>query len=145
MLRLENAVGSERLDLPVPIQAQYYTGSTFTRNTDDACTSISAAYAAFSSYFGGVTATNMNGSHITPVTMTLSSGVGSLTLTAPSPTPGSAGAVTLTIDLNAEAKSYLKGNWGVPAYTADPSSRDAFGLYGIQNQPNSLIYFRENY
>jgi hypothetical protein len=31
----------------------------------------------------------------------------------------------------------------VPTYTADPSSRAAFGLYG--GQPNNFIYFRENY
>ncbi|MGH8742383.1 MAG: DUF6701 domain-containing protein, partial [Burkholderiales bacterium] len=69
--------------------------------------------------------------------------VGSLTLTKPTPVPGSPGAVTLTIDLAAEAKSYLKGNWGVPAFTADPTSRAAFGLYG--SQPNNFIYFRENF
>jgi hypothetical protein len=145
ILRLENAVGSEKLDLPVPIQTQYYTGTTFTRNTDDNCTSISAANIAFSSYFGGITATNMNSANISGLGATFSSGFGSLTLAKPSPTPASAGAVTLTIDLTAEAKSYLKGNWGVPAYTADPNSRAAFGLYGSQGQPNNFIYFRENY
>ena len=64
-------------------------------------------------------------------------------MTRPLPAPAAPGAVTLTVDLTAEAKSYLKGNWGVTTYTADPRSRAAFGLYG--SQPNNFIYFRENY
>ena len=70
-------------------------------------------------------------------------GVESLTLTKPTPAPASAGAVTVTVNLTAEAKSYLKGNWAVPTYTADPRSRAAFGLFG--SQPRQFIYFRENY
>ena len=143
LVRLENAVGSEKLNLPVPIQLQYYNGTSFTKNTDDTCTSISTANFGFGSYSGGITATNMNGTHVSGLGTAFSSGF--FTLTAPSPTPASAGAVTLTIDLTAEAKSYLKGNWGVSTYTADPSSRDAFGLFGVQGQPNNFIYFRENY
>jgi MSHA biogenesis protein MshQ len=147
MLRLENAVGSERMDLPIRIQTQYYTGATFATNSADNCTSISAANAAFisTSYMGGITATNMNSVNITGLGATFASGLGNLTLTRPLPQPATAGAVTLTIDLGAESKSYLKGNWGVTTYDANPSSRDAFGLYGVQSQPNNFIYFRENY
>ena len=145
-LRLENAVGSQNLDLPIPIQLEYWNGQSFVVNTADTCTTISAANLAFSSYQGGIDNTNMNAGNLAPATIVFSGpnpGVGSLTLTKPLPAPASPGAVTLTVNLAAEAKSYLKGNWGVPAYTEDPRSRAAFGLYA--GQPGSFIYFRENY
>ncbi|HUF79722.1 MAG TPA: DUF6701 domain-containing protein, partial [Burkholderiales bacterium] len=142
-LRMENAVGSEKLDLPIPIQVQYWAGTAFQTNTADSCTSITATNIQFSDYFGGIDATNMNSANVSGLGAPFASGVGSFTLTKPLPAPGSPGAVTVTVDLSAEAKSYLKGNWGVPTYTADPRSRAAFGLYG--GQPPNFIYFRENY
>jgi MSHA biogenesis protein MshQ len=141
-LRLENAVGSEKLDLPIAIQTQYWTGTAFQTNSADNCTTLSAANISLSDHFGGITPANTPNANIT-VGGAFSAGVGSLTLTKPSPAPGSPGAVTLTVNLTAEAKSYLKGNWGVATYTADPKSRAAFGLYG--GQPHNFIYFRENY
>jgi len=141
-LRLENAVGSEKMDLPIPIQTQYWAGTAFQINPADNCTLLSAANIQLGSYHGGIDATNMNGANVS-LGAAFSAGFGSLTLTKPSPVPGSSGAVTLTVNLTAEAKSYLKGNWGVSTFTADPTSRAAFGLYG--SQPSNFIYFRENY
>ncbi len=141
-LRLENAVGSEKLNLPIPIQTQYWTGTAFQTNSADNCTTLSAANISLSDHFGGITAANTPNSNIT-VGGAFAAGVGSLTITKPLPAPSSPGAVTLTVNLTAEAKSYLKGNWGVPTYTADPRSRAAFGLYG--GQPGNFLYFRENY
>jgi hypothetical protein len=141
-LRLENAVGSEKLDLPIPMQAQYWAGSAFQTNTLDSCTSLNAANIALGNYDGGINATNVGSGNIS-LGAAFASGFGSLTLTKPTPAPGSPGAVTLTVDLTTEAKSYLKGNWGVATYTANPPSRAAFGLYG--SQPANFIYFRENY
>jgi hypothetical protein len=141
-LRLENAVGSEKLDLPIPMQAQYWAGSAFQTNTSDSCTSLTAANILLGSYDGGINATNVGSGNIS-LGGAFSSGIGSLALTKPTPVPGSPGAVTLTVDLTTEAKSYLKGNWGVATYTANPPSRAAFGLYG--SQPANFIYFRENY
>jgi hypothetical protein len=142
-LRLENAVGSDKLDLPIPIMTQYWNGTAFQTNSADGCTSISAASVGFSDYFGGITAANMNGANLSGLGVSFSSGFGSLTLAKPLPAPASAGAVTVTVDLSSEGKSYLKGNWSVPTFTADPSARAAFGLYG--GQPGNFIYFRENY
>jgi hypothetical protein len=142
-LRLENAVGSEKLDLPIPIQLQYWAGTAFQVNAADSCTPIAAANIQLSDYFGGIDNTNVTAANLSPASVVFASGVGSLTLTRPLPAPTSPGAVTLTVDLTAEAKSYLKGNWGVATYTADPRSRAAFGLYG--GQPPNFIYFRENY
>lgn len=141
-LRLDNAVGSEKMDLPIPIQTQYWNGTAFQTNAADNCTTLSAGNIQLGSYYGGIDATNMNAANVS-LGGAFSAGFGSLTLTKPTPTPASPGAVTVTVDLSAEAKSYLKGNWGVTTYTADPISRAAFGLYG--GQPSNFIYFRENY
>jgi hypothetical protein len=145
-LRLENAIGSEKLDLPIPIQVQYWAGTAFNTNTDDTCTSISTANIALSDYYGGIDNTNVTIANLMPAPVVFSGpnpGIGNLRITQPAPAPTSPGAVTLTVNLTAEAKSYLKGNWGVATYTADPRSRAAFGLYG--GQPPNFIYFRENY
>jgi MSHA biogenesis protein MshQ len=139
---LQNALGSEKIDLPIPLEVQYWNGSGFATNAADSCTSLTAANLSLGAYTGGINATNMGVTHIN-LGGAFSSGVGSLILTKPSPVSTSPGTTTLTVDLSAEAKSYLKGNWGVPTYTANPSSRAAFGLYG--SQPKNFIYFRENY
>lgn len=141
-LRLQNALGSELIDLPIPMVAQFWNGSTFVTNPDDSCTSLTAANLSLGAYTGAITAANMGAGHIS-LGGAFSSGVGSLKLTKPSPVPTSPGSTTLTVDLSAEAKPYLKGNWGVATYTANPSARAGFGLYG--SQPRNFIFFRENY
>ncbi len=145
-LRMDNAVGSERRDLPIPIQLQYWAGTAFETNTADTCTTLNTANVALSDYIGGVNGANVTAANLTPATIVFSGpspGVGSLVLTPPAPAATAPGALTLTVDLTAEAKSYLKGNWGVATYTADPRARAAFGLYG--SQPRNFIYFRENF
>jgi hypothetical protein len=142
-LRLENASGSGNQNLPISIQTQYWSGAAFQTNTADNCTSISAANIGFSNYTGGISAANMNAANLSGLGGPFTAGVGSLALTKPLPAPVSPGAVTLTVNLTAEAKSYLKGNWAGPTFTADPASRAAFGLFG--SQPRNFIFFRENY
>jgi MSHA biogenesis protein MshQ len=143
-LRMPNALGSEKLDLPIGAEIQYWTGSGFSTNTLDSCTSLSVANFSFPAYAGGITAVNMNAANINPaVTVPFASGVSSLKLTKPLPTPATPGSTTLTVDLSAENKTYLKGNWGVTTYTANPRARAAFGVYG--SQPRNFIFFRENY
>jgi hypothetical protein len=142
-LRLENAVGSERLNLPIPIRTEYWTGTSFVPNGNDSCTAITTASVGLSAHHGGITPANMDATHVSGLAGPFASGVGSLTLTAPTPVPGTPGAVTVIIDLSVGGFSYLSGNWGVPSFTANPTSRAAFGLFG--GQPNNFIYFRENY
>lgn len=141
-LRMDNAVGNQNLDLPIPIRLEYWAGTAFVTNTADSCTTISAANIGLGNYDGGINNANVTAGNLMPATIVFS-GTGNLTVTKPAPTPAAPGAVTLTVDLTAEAKSYLKGNWGVTTYNADPRSRAAFGLFG--SQPNNFIYFRENY
>jgi hypothetical protein len=143
-LRLPNALGSEKLDLPIAAEVQYWTGTGFSTNTLDSCTSLSVANFSFPAYAGGITSTNMNNANISPaVTVPFTAGASSLKLTKPLPTPVAPGSTTLTVNLSAESKTYLQGNWGVTSYTANPGSRAAFGVYG--SQPRNFIFFRENY
>ncbi len=142
-LRMQNASGREKIDLPIPLQAQYWTGTVFATNADDSCTSLTAANLPIGAYTGGITGTNMGSPGHISLGGAFASGVGSLKLTKPSPVPTSPGAATVTIDLAAEAKTYLQGNWGGAGYTFNPSARAGFGLFG--SQPRNFIFFRENY
>ena len=144
-LRMLNASGSEKLDLPIPTQVQYWNGTLFTTNTADSCTTLAVANMAFSARTGGITASNMNATNISPpTTVPFTSGVANLKLIKPTtPVPTTSGSATLTVNLTAETKAYLKGNWGVSTFTADPSSRASFGTFS--SQPSNFIFFRENY
>lgn len=141
-LRLQNSSGLLNVDLPIPAETQYWSGTAFTTNTDDKCTALSAANLSLSSYSGGISAANMGASHIT-VGGAFASGIGSLRLTKPSPAATSPGATTLTVDLAAESKSYLQGAWSSSTYTDNPSARATFGVFG--SQPKNFIFQRENY
>ncbi len=145
-LRLLNASGGLNLDLPVNIETQHWNGSGFVTNAADTCTTLSAGSLSLGSYTagGGITSSNLDNSHITPATITFVSpaGVGNLKLTKPD-AGATAGSATLTVDLVAESKAYLQGNWGVPTFSANPSSRVSFGTFGAK--PRSFIFNRENY
>ncbi|MGH8753614.1 MAG: DUF6701 domain-containing protein [Burkholderiales bacterium] len=145
-LRLGNALGSELLDLPVPLLAEHWNGTGFVTNTLDNCTSIAAANIALSNYQGTLSATNMGASHVS-IGGTFSSGVGNLKLTKPS--PAATGSVDVTVDLSAAGKTFLQGNWTTTAFDQNPTARAAFGFHkGINpntNSTNSIIYQRENF
>ncbi|MBI3375552.1 MAG: hypothetical protein HY017_27865 [Betaproteobacteria bacterium] len=156
-LRMGNAVGSEQINLAIPITAEYYNGTAFTTNTADNCTSFVAANFNLGSYTGSLTSALLDTpslSHIVPGGA-FTAGVGSLTLTKP--TSPVTGTVQLCVDLDGAvptdgtcvattpaSKSWLQGNWiGSSNYDKDPRSRAAFGIYG--GQPRNFIYLRENY
>jgi len=151
---LGNALGSELLDLPVPIQTQYWNGTTFVTNTLDNCTSIVPANIYLSYPTGSsLTGTNMGSSHIS-IGGAFNAGVGTLKLTKPSPTPTTGGSVDLCVDLGgacaatSAGMSYLQGVWSGSTYTIDPSARAAFGFskgsYGGGGR-DPFVYQRENY
>lgn len=142
-LRLLNAYGSELLDLPIPIQTQYWSGVSFVTNTADSCTALAAGNVKLTAAPAGVAAT---------VGGVFSSGVGSLTLSRPS--PAASGAVGVCVDLGADPVGgtvcsatasanlpYLQGLWSPgTSYSNDPGARATFGIY-----KSPLIYRRENY
>jgi MSHA biogenesis protein MshQ len=154
-LRLDNAVGSEKLDLPIGMRAEYWSGGAFVTNADDGCTSIAPGNIAFSNYQGGINAGNLNAANLSGLGGVFSAGVGNFTLLKPSGAVASPGSVDICVDLGADStppptctaapagRSYLQGRVSGANYDDDPVARAAFGLFGAQ--PNNFIYFRENF
>ena len=159
LLRMENAVGSEKLALPIRMETQYWAGAGigFRRNTDDGCTTLARQNLTLDPYTGNLNACE---TMVNQASVTFSGGLATVDLGA----PGAAndGTVRVTSNLGAPSGnycnavgagpgsaassaglSYLRGRWTGGTWTDNPSARVAFGLYG--GQPNSFIYTRENY
>ena len=160
-LKLSNAHGSDKLDLPVPMRAEYWNGTTgmFVTNVLDSCTQISCANVALLNYKGGVNSGNVSTANAmvgstcaTPETLT--SGVGRLKLKKPAGVLASKGSVEVCVDLGTDTPEvcrassaslpWLQGKWrsGDPEYNDDPWGRATFGVY---KNANEFIYFREMY
>lgn len=146
-LKFSNAYGSELLDLPIPMETQYWNGTAFVTNNADNCTTLNVANMSLSNYqpaTGALTAANMDtptGSHIS-LGGAFIAGRGTLKLTKPSGTLTGRGSVTLTENLVAGSMTYLRGAWTGTSYTQNPSALAAFGVY---KGANEFIYLRENY
>ncbi len=154
-LRLFNAHGSERLNLPIPSQAEFWNGNTFVLNTDDMCTSFGASNVFLRNHSGGITATNMGTANIDVDSVPFNMGKGSLVLKKPSPTPTAKGKVEVCVRLDSSVTStscaatvsaglpWLQGRWygSSTSYIDDPVVRATFGVYG----GGPVIYIREVY
>ncbi|MHB1244917.1 MAG: DUF6701 domain-containing protein [Sulfuriferula sp.] len=156
-IRMNNASGSEALDLPIPLLAQYWNGKLFTTNVSDSCTQLNQNNIALGNYKNGLTSANMGSSHIM-MGGTFASGIGSLKLTKPSPAPSAIGSVDVAINLgvasidqscpawlvtsSGAALKYLRGKWCGGNYDSDPRVRATFGIY---KNANEFIYMREMY
>ena len=156
-IRLNNAFGSEALDLPIPLITQYWNGTVFTTHTSDSCTSLNPGNIALGNYRKGLNATNMGSSHIM-LGGAFASGIGSLKLTKPSPAPTASGSVDVAINLgvagidhscpawsvtsSGAGLGYLRGKWCGGNYDRDPRVRATFGIY---KNANDFIYMREMY
>jgi len=143
-LKLSNAFGTERLDLPVPVEAQYWNGIAFITNGDDSCTALNAA---------NVVRMPAGIADLAPGPIALTGGKGSLVLK-----PNRAGSLDLAVKLgsgsgpdqscpslgNADGAnmSYLQGHWCDPGFDHDPRARASFGVY---KNPGETIYLRELY
>lgn len=150
-----NAYGSEKFDLTVPYELQYWNGRTFIKNTDDSLTAFTAANVGLANYQGGLSTTNLGTGHI--LVSLVSSGAGTMTLTKPSPT--ATGSVDLFVNLGSTGLpancpgyssgtsanlAYLSGNWCGSGYDRDPVIRATFGIQG-NNLKRGTIYLRENF
>lgn len=145
-LRLGNAFGSELLDLPLPLAAEYWNGIGFVPNGDDSCTALASANVELANHQVNLGAGE---TAVAPApTLSFVNGVGALRLTRPG--AGNNGSVDVRIDLGAEGKPYLRGRWnatdddGNPAtaFDDDPLARASFGVYQSGSQ---IIYQRESY
>jgi MSHA biogenesis protein MshQ len=151
--KIANAYGSPQLALPLPLELQYWNGSTFARNTSDSLASLtipaSSTVAAGSALSGVPTLYFYTGSALTSAS-TLASwatplfvgGANTLNLSAPGVThPGS-------LDILLQVPAYLQGNWGnclgqsgtAGLFDDNLCAKATFGSY-----KSPLIYRRENY
>ena len=159
-IKLTNAHGSDRLNLPIPMRAEYWNSSAgaFVTNTLDNCTTFSCANFTLTNYRGGINASNeptdnlVLGSTCTAST-TMSAGAAKLTLLKPKAKPSSKGSVDVCLDLASSDANYtctatttaampwLQGRWtGKATYVDDPKARATFGVYRSE-----YIYLRELY
>jgi len=152
-LTLGNALGSELLDLPMPLATQYYISSAagFITNTADSCTGAPAI--AFGNYqlnlSAGKTCVRDSGSPgvsgagcaagaATPIAYRSTPLSGDFNLTLAAPGSGNSGAATVT----ATAPAWLQYPWNSAAGNSSPSGLATFGIFP---GPASRIYQREVY
>ena len=143
-LALENAYGSELLNLPVPATIQYFNGTSFVTNTDDSCTIWDAGMLTLTSVEETVAGTGpirINDSAATTATLSSSNfanGQGALLFSA----PGSGGDGWADIDLDLSGQDWLKFDWdGDGTHDNNPAARATFGIF--KSNPR-LIYQRES-
>jgi hypothetical protein len=151
-VNLLNAYGSELLDLPMPLTAEYWNGTSWAKNIADQCTtgiSLSAAQvvaplAAVCAWDTGtgngssglgcsVAGTSLNQFSQPP----LVTNAGSFNLNFKAPGTGNTGS----IDITAKVPSYLNFNWK-GAGNSNPVARATFGIYKGNSK---IIYMREVY
>jgi MSHA biogenesis protein MshQ len=157
-LRLSSAVGPADRTLPLPVTAQYWSGSTWDTNTLDSCTTVTTS--AFN--FGNLMRTITTADTAASGAITLAAGTGLLKLASPS--SGHLGTYDVALSLGSTATdasclqtwapgtgdaataganlAYLRGAWCGSSYAKDPSARATFGQQSTQQ---NLIYRRENY
>ncbi|MEZ4601455.1 MAG: DUF6701 domain-containing protein [Syntrophotaleaceae bacterium] len=140
-LVLQNAYGSELLQLPMPLRAEYYDDGAFVRNLDDGCTALALTQLTFdngtTSVFGDQPVAVGTGSSNAALLSPMVSGDAGLTFSPPSDD----GFIDVQVDLS--ALPWLRYNWdGIGGHDNDPTGRATFGIY--RGRP-SLIYRRETY
>ena len=153
-LLLQNAAGSELLDLPVSLTTQYYLGSAqgFVTNAQDSCTVAPAL--SFANYQqnlnSGETCVRDSGNpgasgQGCPTAAAASlqyrptAAAGSFNLVLAAPGAGNSGALTVT----AAAPSWLQYLWS--ASSGSNSNPAAMATFGIFPGPASRVYEREVY
>lgn len=159
-LRISNAFGPQASALALAVEAQYWSGKSWIKNSLDSCTSIpSAAVARFNPLTpSGATSGAMNN---TASAIPVASGAGTLTLSAAS--PAAAGSLDLAINLGSTtsdaacssvarpastgaALPWLRSQYGSAggcgsAWDRDPSARASFGIFSPETRKS--IHARE--
>jgi len=144
-LLLQNAYGSELLDLPTPLAAEYFTGSGFAVNNADGCTALTTTNHLQLSSDGGATWASGDtamplGGGTTSATLTsspFSNGDAGLFFSAPG--AGNTGTVEVRSNITADYP-WLLYDWNGDGSGDETQARVTFGIYkGNQH----LIYMRE--
>lgn len=151
-LRLDNAYGSDKFDLAVPFETQYWNGSAFVRNSQDNCTALAVGNIALGNRQGGLAG------YAGPIAVSATTaGAGAITLTKPA--AATSGSVDLVAVLGSTgvpgncpalaggvsaALPHLSGKWCGANHDRDPTARATFGVFG-SSLKKGTIYLRESY
>jgi hypothetical protein len=154
-VRIGTAVGSERIDLPVPMRAEYYASAAagFVTNTADTCTSNVSL--GFSSYTENLTAacvldsgapgaSGMGCAVAAPLALRFqeppaATAGGDFNLRLAAPGAGNQGSVVI----DATVPSWLRFDWNTgTAGDENPVGQATFGIFGGERRQ---IYTREIY
>ncbi|MFN9489075.1 MAG: DUF6701 domain-containing protein, partial [Betaproteobacteria bacterium] len=152
-LRLGSSSGSQVLALRVPVEAQFWNGTSFITNTLDSCTPLVAGNVGLGNYTGSL---NAGETTATITASPLQSGRSTIQLSAPG--AANAGGVDVTLNLGSGANAdacnafspaasagtlaHLRGLWCSPpgTYSKDPAVRVRFGSTRSSDQ---VIHRRE--
>jgi hypothetical protein len=166
-LALGNAFGSELIDLPIPMETQYYNSSgVYITNVDDSCTTLSASNLAFAFVIGTPNLVACETS-ISPVTSIYFTSGKASAAAPPATTPlprltkpgaGNNGAVDITVNLGSASgntclagtssaatganQTWLQWKWSGLTFDKNPTGRATFGVFKNADQ---FIYLRENF
>jgi MSHA biogenesis protein MshQ len=140
-LALQNAYGSERVNLPMPFRAEYFNGSAFATNAQDGCTGLASTILQLTDKndndysVGDPIPVGTAGTSTATMNATFASGEGGLEFSA----PNSEGYIDVRADLS--LLPWLLYDWkGVGP--EGPTARATFGIY--KSRPG-IIYRRETY
>ncbi|MGZ8184131.1 MAG: DUF6701 domain-containing protein [Methylobacter sp.] len=147
-LQMQNAYGPELQPLPIPVEAQYWSGSYYTVSADDSCTVFPASSIIMGNYLQNLSACE---TLLSPAgNLIMSSGVigSGLNLTAPG--SGNYGSVDLTLNVGSSASGNtcvagtesLATSANMPWFGTNPAARATFGIYKGNSK---FIYIREVY
>ncbi len=132
-LTLDNAYGSELIDLTMPMQAEYYNGANFIVNGDDTCSTIVDSDLIIVQSLSGGSST------VSIVSTTASSGIFNINLSAPG--AGNVGDIDITADLAASGEDWLQFDWdGDGNDDNNPAAKATFGIYSGNSKQ---IYMRQ--
>lgn len=143
-LNLSNAYGSELLNLPILLEAQYWNGSAYVRNASDSCTTIPPGSLIYSGFQSNLAACETH----TVLSGALNAGRANPSLSLTAPGNGNSGSVNLAVNVGsiasgstcASASSTPATAANVPWFGTNPSAKATFGI-----RKTPLIYLRENF
>ncbi len=145
-LQLGNAYGSEFLDLPIPLGAQYWAnGGYYVANSDDSCTGFNVSSIILSNFTQNLASCE---TQLSPTGAQTLVG-GKLNLRLLKPGAGNFGSVNLALNIGSSATGSTCVSGASSAATAanlpwfggaNPTGHATFGIY-----KTPLIYRRENY
>ncbi|MEO8837194.1 MAG: DUF6701 domain-containing protein, partial [Herbaspirillum sp.] len=160
-LKLSNAHGSDRVNLTIPLVAQYWNLGAWIANTMDNCSVIPASSVVLGNYTKNLNSTNMPTTNVSGFGAPLKEGQinplipgSGLKVVA----PNASGSVDLALNLGngsgdqfcqaslgtsaGAALGYLRSSWCDSSYARDPRARLTFGVF---KNTGEFIYLRELY